>query len=175
MAGRPSKYTPEAVEIIRASLAQGDARITACKKAGISQDSFNRWLDGYADFAAIVKTAEEEYHRWEMNDILSSAKKSLKVLIEGQEYEETKTEYEQDPEDPSKPRVKRQTTTTKKVLPNATAVIFALVNRDPEHWQNRISNEVTGRLTTEQKSDISLANVPDDLLEKVIKSITGEE
>ena len=175
MAGRPSKYTPEVVEIIRKSLAQGDSRQLACKKAGISDDSFGRWLADNAEFAAVVKNAEQEYRDWEHNEILVSARKSLRVLIEGQEYEETKTEYEQDPADPSRPRVKRQTTTTKKILPNPTAVIFALTNRDPENWKNRINQEVEGKIQTDAKTDVNLAAIPDDLLEKVIKAINGEE
>lgn len=172
MAGRPSKYTPEVVEIIRKSLAQGDSRATACKLAGISDDSFGRWLADNAEFAAVVKNAEAEYRNWEHNEILASAKKSLRVLIEGQEYEETKTEYENDGK--GQPRIKRQTTTTKKILPSATAVIFALCNRDPDNWKNRISSEVEAKVQSDQRADVNLKAIPDDLLEQVIKAINGE-
>lgn len=175
MAGRPTKYTQEVVNIIRESLAQGDSRQLACKKAGISDDSFLNWLRDNSEFSAVVKNAEDEFRNWEHNEILASAKKSLRVLIEGQEYEETKTEYEQDPRDPTRPRVKRQTTTTKKILPSATAVIFALVNRDPENWKNRINSEVEAKVQSDQRADVNMKNIPDDLLEKVIKAINGEE
>ena len=175
MAGRPSKYTPEVVAIICESLRKGEPRVTACKKAGISDDTFGNWLRDNSEFSAAVKNAEQDYKDWEHNGILESARKSLRVLIEGQEYEETKTEYEQDPTDPSRPRVKRQTTTTKKILPNPTAVIFALTNRDPENWKNRINQEVEGKIQTDAKTDVNLAAIPDDLLEKVIKAINGEE
>lgn len=175
MAGRPSKYKPEVVEIICDSLRKGEPIVTACKKAGISDDTYGNWLREYSEFSAAVKNAEQEYREWEHNEILASAKKSLRVLIEGMEYDETKTEYEQDPRDPSKPRIKRQTTTTKKILPNVTAVIFALTNRDPENWKNRINQEVEGKVQTEAKADVNLAAIPDDLLEKVIKAINGEE
>lgn len=172
MAGRPSKYTPEVVEIIRNSLAQGDSRATACKLAGISDETFRRWLDDYVDFVAVVKNAEAEYRNWEHNEILASAKKSLRVLIEGQEYEETITEYEND--GANQPRIKRQTTKTKKILPSATAVIFALCNRDPENWKNRISSEVEAKVQSDQRADVNLKAIPDDLLEQVIKAINGE-
>ena len=89
MAGRPTKYTPEVVRIIRESLAQGDSRQLACKKAGISDDSFGRWLTDNAEFAAVVKNAEDEFRNWEFTQLLASAKKGLRVLIEGQETEET--------------------------------------------------------------------------------------
>lgn len=173
MAGRPTKYTPEVVRIIRESLAQGDSRQLACKKAGISDDSFLNWMRDNSEFSAVVKTAEDEFRNWEHNEILASAKKSLRVLIEGQEYDETITEYENDGN--GQPRIKRQTTKTKKVLPSATAVIFALVNRDPENWKNRINSEVEAKVQSDQRADVNLKNIPDDLLEKVIKAINGEE
>lgn len=175
MAGKPSKYTPEAIQAICECLERGETRKAACAKAGISQDSFNRWLNEYADFSAAVKNAEQAYRDWEHNEILNSAKKSLRILIEGMEFDETTTEYEQDPRDPSRPRVRKQITKTKKILPNATAVIFALCNRDPENWKNRINSEVEAKVQTEQKEDVSLSNVSDELLEQVIKSIRGEE
>ena len=172
MAGRPTKYTPEVVNIIRESLAQGDSRQLACKKAGISDDSFGRWIADNAEFAAIVKNAEDEFRNWEHNELLASAKKSLRVLIEGQEYDETITEYENDGN--GQPRIKRQTTKTKKILPSATAVIFALVNRDPENWKNRINSEVEAKVQSDQRADVNLKNIPDDLLEAVVKAINGE-
>ena len=174
MAGRPTKYTPEVVNIIRESLAQGDSRQLACKKAGISDDSFLNWMRDNSEFSAVVKNAEDEFRNWEHNELLASAKKSLKVLIEGMEYDETTTEYEQDPRDPSKPRVRKQITKTKKILPNPTAVIFALVNRDPENWKNRINQEVEAKVQADQKADVNLSNIPDDLLEAVVKAINGE-
>lgn len=173
MAGRPSKYTPEAVQAICECLERGETRKAACAKAGISDETFRRWLDDYVDFVAAVKNAEQAYQNWEHNEILASAKKSLRILIEGTEYEETTTEYEDNGQ--GQPRIRKQTTKTKKILPNPTAVIFALCNRDPENWKNRINQEVEGKIQTEQKQEVSLANLSDELLEEVIKSIRGEE
>lgn len=170
--GRPSKYTPEAVNKICRALAQGESRRLACAAGGISEDAFAAWLGKYADFAVAVKRAEQEYIDWEHNELLTSAKKSLRQLIEGMEYDETVTEYENDGR--GQPRIKKQTTKTKKILPNATAVIFALCNRDPEHWKNRISSEVEGKIQTEAKQDVNLTNIPDELLEQVVKYINGE-
>ena len=59
----------------------------------------------------------------------------------------------------------------KKVGPNPTAIIFALCNRDPEHWQNRVNNEITGKIDTDSKQELSLKHVPDDLLAQVIDAI----
>lgn len=172
MAGRPTKYTPEVVRIIRESLAQGDSRQLACKKAGISDETLATWMRDNLEFLAVVKNAEDEFRNWEHTQLLASAKKSLRVLIEGQEYDETIAEYENDGN--GQPRIKRQTTKTKKVLPSATAVIFALVNRDPENWKNRINSEVEAKVQSDQRADVNMKNIPDDLLEQVIKAINGE-
>lgn len=171
---RPTKYTPETTAKIFDALRSGDTNDIAAAKAGINIDTFYEWLKSKPEFSEGVKRSRAEYQEWELNGILADAKKSLKTLIVGCEYEEVKTEYEQDPHDPTAPRIKKQTRTTKKVLPNATAVIFALCNRDPEHWQNRVSNELSGKIETEAKTDVSLARVPDELLAQVIDSINGK-
>jgi hypothetical protein len=55
---RPSKFTPEREAKIVEALAAGNTRQTACKLAGVSDDSFRRWLDRFAGFAASVEKAE---------------------------------------------------------------------------------------------------------------------
>lgn len=49
-----------------------------------------------------------------------------------------------------------------------------MCNRDPEHWKNRITNEVDAKVQSQADSNVSLENVSDELLEKVIKAINGE-
>ena len=165
--------TPERVAVICKALANGETQETAFRLGGISKETYYRWLKENKDFSNAVKKAQAEFQDWQMNGILEDARKSLKTLICGQEYEEIKTEYENDKN--GNPRIKKQTRITKKVLPNPTAVIFALCNRDPEHWQNRVAQDITGKLETEAKgSGVSLANVPDELLAKVIDAINGK-
>lgn len=165
-------YTPERVKIICDALARGETQDTAYRLAGISNETYYRWLKEKSEFSNAVKKAQAAFQDWQMNGILEDARKSLKTLICGQEYEEIKTEYENDKN--GQPRIKKQTRVTRKVLPNPTAVIFALCNRDPEHWQNRVNTELSGKVETETKSNVSLANVPDDLLAKVIDAINGK-
>lgn len=169
--GRKPLYTPERVEAILNALRQGETDKLASKIGGITQTTFYEWINTKPEFAEAVKSAKAEFEEWTLSEILSDARRGLKVLVCGTEYEEVKTEYEQDPHNPSAPRIKKQMRTTKKVLPNATAIIFALCNRDPEHWQNRVSQELSGKIETEQSGEISLANVPDELLEQVIEAI----
>lgn len=165
-------YTPERVKRICDAIERGETNETAAKIGGIAVGTFCRWMDEKSEFNQAVKRAKAAFEDWQMNGILEDARKSLKTLVCGQEYEEIKTEYENDKT--GNPRIKKQTRVTKKILPNPTAVIFALCNRDPEHWQNRVNNELSGKIETETKSNISLANVPDDLLAKVIDAINGK-
>ena len=169
--GRPPMYNAERVSKICELLSKGETKENAAKMVGISPAILYDWQNRYPEFLEAVKRAQAEFENWQMNGILESAKKSLKTLIEGCEYEEVKTEYEQDPKNPSNPRIKKQTRTTKRILPSPTAVIFALCNRDPEHWQNRVTNDINGRLETESVVKPDLSNVPDDLLAQVIESI----
>lgn len=165
-------YTPERVKRICDAIERGETNETAAKIGGIAVGTFFRWMDQKSEFKDAVKRAKAAFEDWQLNGILEDAKKSLKTLICGQEYEEIKTEYEDDKA--GNPRIKKQTRITKKIMPNPTAVIFALCNRDPEHWQNRVTNEVSGKIETEAKSSVSLSNVPDSLLAQVIDAINGK-
>lgn len=172
--GRRTKYTPEVIDKICKYLEQGYTAEDACKIANVAPATYFSWVNKHIEFSEAVKRAKEAFEEWQMKDLLKEAKKSLKTLICGLEYEEIKTEYEQNPLSPDAPKIKKQTRTTKKVLPNATAVIFALCNRDPEHWQNRISNEIAGKIETEAKQTVSLAKVPDELLGQLIDCIQSK-
>ncbi len=173
---RPTKYDADRVAIICESIAQGESNEVAAARAGICLDSFYGWLKNKPDFSDAIKRARQEFEQWELDGILKDARKSLKQLICGEEYEETKIEYEQDPENPGKLRIKRKTTTNKKILPNVTAVIFALVNRDPEHWQNRVTQELNAKVKADEvDANISLARVPDDLLAQVLDALNKND
>lgn len=171
--GRQPLYSPERVAKICKAIEDGETYETAAKIGGIQRSTFWDWMKDKPEFSDAVKKAKAAFEEWQLNGILEDAKKSLKVLICGQEYEEIKTEYENDKT--GSPRIRKQTRTTKKILPNPTAVIFALCNRDPENWKNRVTNDVNGRIDVEQKGDgVSLANVPDSLLAQVIEAINNK-
>lgn len=173
--GRQPKCTPERIAKICEAIARGETNEIAAKIGGIHIATFYEWQATKPDFADAVKRAKGEFEDWQLNGILDDARKSLKTLVCGLDYEEVKTEYEQDPKNPSNPRIKKQTRISKKILPNPTAVIFALCNRDPDHWKNRVTQDVEGRFEVEQTGKgVSLANVPDDLLAKVIDAINGK-
>lgn len=170
--GRKSKYTPEVVEKICSVIAQGGTDKAACQAVGLSEGQFYAWKSEKAEFSEALKKAHLQFQEWRDKECIKQAEHSLVRLINGEEYIETTTEFGLD--ENNKPIQKKQKQVTKRILPNITAIIFALTNRDTERWKNRLSQEVKGKVESEQKTDISLANVPDDLLAKVVSAIRGE-
>lgn len=164
-----SKYTPETVQTICEALARGETAIAAATLAGVSESQYYEWLNIKPEFSEAVKTAKEQYAEWERNQLLADAKKSLMTLINGMDYEEVTTEYE--PDRHGEPKIKKQTRKSKKIPPSAAAIIFALTNRDPDNWKNRLAQDISGKVETATKTDVSLSNIPDDLLEQVIEAI----
>lgn len=168
MAGRKPKYTPERVAIICKGLSEGKTETDCCKAAGISGTAFYKWMAEKVEFVDAVKKAKAQFDQWRNEKMVEDAKSSLVELICGfvQTTRKTRSFI-----DKTGKTVTEEIVEEKKLPPSATAIIFALTNRDPENWKNRLSQDVNGKIQTEQKSDISLANVPDDLLEKVIDAI----
>lgn len=166
------KYGAEIINEICGYLRDGDTARTAVAKAGLSESTFYQWQIDHPEFSDAVKRAQEEYKQKEFGEILNSAKKSLRVLVEGTEYDEVETEYGTDKN--GNVYIKHQKTKKKKILPNPTSVIFALTNRDPENWKNRYSTEQDVKVQGDTETRLSLSKVPDDLLEQVVKAIRGE-
>lgn len=171
--GRKPKYTPEKAAIICKAIADGETIQYACKRANISDETYKRWKDKYVEFRDAIKRAEADYNKWYTDELVRDCKRSLKTLVLGTEYDETTIEYESDKD--GNPRIKKQKTITKKIMPNPTAIIFALTNRDPENWKNRHTNEITGNLKTETDANVDLSALPDELLEQVLNKINGGE
>ena len=166
--GRKPQWTDAKVELICKAIAAGKSYKDAYTAARISHTTFFRHLNEDSEFCALVKKAEREYQDWYDSQLVVDGKRSLLELIRGYEWDETTTESGL--VNGKMVETKRKVV-HKKAAPNPTAIIFALCNRDPENWKNRISNELSGRIEQETKTDVSLANVPDDLLAKVIESI----
>jgi transposase len=56
--GQRSKYTEDTVKALEQAIGMGATYRLASQYAGISEDTFARWRDRYADFAARIKRAE---------------------------------------------------------------------------------------------------------------------
>ena len=170
--GRKPQWTDAKVETMCKAIAAGRSYKEADTAVRISYTTFYKRLNEDVEFAERVKRAEAEYQEWYDSQIVVECKRSLLELIRGYEYDETTTETGTDLR--GKP-VSKKKVVHKKVGPNATAIIFALCNRDSEHWQNRINNELSGKIETENTGKgVSLVNVPDELLSQVIDAINGK-
>lgn len=161
-------WTDEKVDIICKAVAEGKTYESAYKAARISKAAFYARLKTNKDFQDRIKKAEQEFNEYFDANIVSISKRSLAELITGYEWDEITTETIPDKNGKKIIKTKK---VHKKAAPNTTAVIFALCNRDPEHWQNRIQQDINGKIETENKTQLDLSSVPDELLGQVIDAI----
>ena len=166
--GRKPQWTDTKVEIMCKAIADGKSYKDAFTAARVSKAAFYKHLAEDMDFKDRVKKAEQTYQDWYDSQLVVSCKRSLIELVEGYEWDETTTESSL--VDGKMVEVKRKVV-HKKAAPNATAIIFALCNRDPENWSNKHIQELTGKIETETKPKVSLHNLSDDLLAQVISAI----
>ena len=170
--GRKPQWTDAKVEIMCKAIADGKSYKDAFTTARVSKAAFYAHLANDKDFMDRVKIAEREYQEWYDSQLVVSCKRSLIELVQGYEWDETTTEHALN-KDGKMVEVRRKVV-HKKAAPNPTAIIFALCNRAPEEWSNKHIQEISGKIETETKSNVSLANVPDNLLEQVIDAINGK-
>ena len=116
---------------------EGDSNILACKKVGISKETFYTWINDKPDFSDSLKKARKEFRE----TIVQTLEQSLWKRAAGYEIEESKNEY-RTLKDGSKVLVK-SSKITKHVPPDTGALIFALTNLDPENWKNRQDNRLS--------------------------------
>lgn len=135
-------------------ITQGYSQKEACKKAGIAETTFYRWCEEEKEFRDMVRNAQDEA-RISKADV-RAVEQSLLDVAKGFEYEEVKTEYEsrevideQTGKKVTKPVIKKQVRTTKRVTPNVEAIKFLLTNRDPQNWKNRIDTMQMGSIATD--------------------------
>lgn len=167
--GRKPQWTDTKVEIMCKAIAAGKSYKDAFTAARVSKATFYAHLANDSDFSDRVKRAEQEYQEWYDSQLVVDCKRSLLELVCGYEWDETTTESALDKN--GKLVVTKTKVVHKKAAPNPTAIIFALCNRAPDEWSNKHVQELTGRIETETKTNLSLANVPDELLGQVIDAI----
>jgi transposase-like protein len=116
-----------------------------CRQVGISKDTFYEWKAKKSDFSDAIKKAEKDFN----NLVIVEAKKSLIKKIRGYMEQEKKTVTvdtgKRDEHGNPIVKVKEHVVSDKYFQPDTAAIIFALTNRDPENWKNRINSEVTGK------------------------------
>ena len=122
-----ARYTQKIKERIRMMYATGEHTNADIQKAvKISKSTWHEWKKEKPDFSDLLKEAEEERFQNE----LASAKKGLKILLEGGDY----TEVTQARNDKGKMVIVKKV--TKRIPPSAPAIFFSLVNRNPENYKH---------------------------------------
>ena len=164
-----SKLTPEVIDIIAEAIKAGANDKEAYTAAGISKATFYTALGENLDFSNALKNAREERTKQRLKTIQDAAESGLITLLRGQEYDETKTETKTDPK--TGETYTNITVTHKVIPPNPTAVVFALCNRDPSRWQNRVTGEVKQEIKTETTQKIDLSRVKDSTIQELIKEL----
>lgn len=128
-----AKYSKEKAKEIADLVASGDYRIVdLCKKAGIHHETYYEWQRSKPEFSELIKKAEAE----RIESFKNMARSGLAKMLDVFEYEEEHIEYVDDPLNPGHPKIKSKKILKKIMMPNPTAVIFALCNRDPENFKN---------------------------------------
>ena len=116
---------------------EGDSNILACKKVGISKETFYTWINDKPNFSDSLKKARKEFRE----TIVQTLEQSLWKRAAGYEIEESKNEY-RTLKDGGEVLVK-SSKITKHFPPDTGALIFALTNLDPENWKNRQDNRLS--------------------------------
>jgi transcriptional regulator with XRE-family HTH domain len=116
-----------------------------CRQVGIAKSTYHEWESKKPEFSDCIKKAKNDFNEL----VIVEAKKSLMKKIRGYMEQEKKTitvdTGKRDEEGKPIVRVKEHVVADKYFQPDTAAIIFALTNRDPENWKNRINNEITGK------------------------------
>lgn len=102
---------------------EGLTDIQIAGKIGISKQTLYDWKKKYADFSDSLKKGKDVIDRQVENALL---KRAL-----GYEYEETSEKYEGG-------ELVEKKITKKQVVPDTTAQIFWLKNRQPSKWRDKV-------------------------------------
>lgn len=141
-----AKYSKKRVDHI-CSLIRKDAYTIAeiCTLSGICKDTYYQWLESKPEFSDAIEKARGEYDEM----VVREAKNSLIKKIKGYTVQETKTVMidsgRPGPDGKTTPKIKERTVIDKTFQPDTTAIIFALTNKAPEEYKNRVNNELTGK------------------------------
>ena len=167
-----AKYNKKTVENICALISTDSYTVAEiCKQVGISKDTYYEWEKTKPDFSDAIKKAKSEFDEF----IREEAKKSLVKLIRGYTVQEKRTVTadtgKKDGDGNTVARVKEHTVTDKHYQPVTAAVIFALTNRDPENWKNRLNTDITTGGEKMDRGVYSFSDVPPELFGEIVEKM----
>lgn len=133
----------QTVKKVLDALTEGEIPKKACEFAGISQDTYYRWLKEYPEFSEAIKKAKETANE----NRVAKLEASLYKRATGYEAKEVRSELAANPMGGA-PIIVKKTVTEKHVAPDTAALIFALTNLAPDKWKNKQNTEHTGNVNT---------------------------
>jgi transcriptional regulator with XRE-family HTH domain len=139
--GRPSKFNPEFHPTLAESLAKNgliDREIAL--RLGISESTLNLWKEKYPEFSESLKRGKEVVDLEVENTLLRRAL--------GYDYTEVTRERQKGGAEGDNTLVITKKV-TKQVVPDVTAQIFWLKNRDSARWRDRQEIAVDNHLDAE--------------------------
>lgn len=118
--GRPTKYNDSFVAVAETVCKLGGTNYDVADSLKVNVATVNRWMNKYPEFCDAIKVAKKEADK--------RVELSLYTRAVGFDHETVKVMQYQ-----GQPVIIPY---TEKVLPDVTAGIFWLKNRDPENWRN---------------------------------------
>lgn len=167
---RSQEEKREVARAIFAQYAKGLSSLDSCAKANkVGIRTLYEWCDEDAEIARMKKNAQDELKCPNLDELKIRARVSLSKLVEGYDYEEKTVDVETDAAGHIKGQKVRKV--TKHRDPDTTAVIFALKNTDPEHF-NRGPNDLNANVITGGEITINslAANITPEILEASVKA-----
>lgn len=133
------------------------------REMGIDEKTYRLWMKGKPQFKEAIERAKEVFKQNLTHDLAISLSKAAK----GYEHEETEQEFRVGADGQPTPfKMKRKKI---HVQPNIGAAIFLLTNLDPEHYQNRLRNDITLKKDDEKPMTLDEINAEIARLEKLEK------
>lgn len=163
----PRKLNKEKKLQYCAYIRQGDTQESAAQKVGVSSpNTIRNEIQRDPDFGLAIEQAIADCNATKVNELTHSL---FKRCI-GFDYEETKIRYKYDSD--GKPYTASKEVVTKYYPPDTTALIFALKNLDPEHWEDKVKNQIEAVAQKEQEeSQYRIDDIPEDMLIRIADTL----
>jgi len=117
----------------------GGAKLTDYVNAmGIDFKTYYNWLNRHPEYKTAVERGRSRFK----DDLGKELVLSLARAAKGYDAETIETIYKPNPNQPDKPTIKEMRKIKRHYPVNVAAAIFLLTNLDPEHYQNRIRNNI---------------------------------
>lgn len=132
------------------------------KAMGCDAKSYYNWLKKYPEFSEAVERGRERFKIEHTHTLFNTL---MQTAIGGEkEVVDETTEYRPNPDDENKPKIVKMIKHKHKIFqrPDVGAAIFLLTNLDPEHWQNKMRNDVAIKKPNSNE-DMSLDEIKDEI------------